>query len=269
MYRLLALDVDGTLLNSQGELTAPVMDALQRVCRRGVEIVIVSGRNIQGVTQVVNQLGMDLWFISSGGALITDLRREKILGRWLINNQDAGVLVGVARQGGAGIFLETDNRLYWEGPAAYLSWLTSVVGIRIDRVDDLFPILTEDLLKITLIMENEGLKLIEQDLRERQLSLNVTYSHPNYLEITAAGVTKGVALRRMAEFLGIPLKQVMAVGDGENDMSMFEVAGLGLAMGNAPEVVRRAADWVVPTNDEDGLVAAIRLLEESIESHHA
>ena len=79
------------------------------------------------------------------------------------------------------------------------------------------------------------------------------------MEITPAGVNKGVAVQHMASYLNIPMSQVMAVGDGENDIPMIKVAGLGVAMGNAPQVVKDAADLVVPTNDEDGLVKALQL----------
>jgi Cof subfamily protein (haloacid dehalogenase superfamily) len=97
------------------------------------------------------------------------------------------------------------------------------------------------------------------------LDINLTYSAPHYLEITRHGVTKGAALTNLARFLGIPLEQVAAVGDGENDISMFEVAGMSIAMGNAAPQIQQAADLVAPSNDEDGLVWALKVVEEQFE----
>ena len=130
------------------------------------------------------------------------------------------------------------------------------------------PLVTPDLLggdeepnKILLIAgEGEPTKLLFALASSLQLSSTATFSKPNYLEIVPIGVNKAKALATLATTLGIELSQVAALGDGLNDVEMLREAGLGIAMGNAPEAVKSAADWITGTNDEEGVAQAVRRL---------
>jgi Cof subfamily protein (haloacid dehalogenase superfamily) len=265
MYQLIALDIDGTLFNSQGVLTPAVREGLHHIHKLGVQIVLITGRNIPGVRRALEEIGLDLWFVSSGGAFISSFRQDQILSQRFLKMVEAEMIIRLARKAGAGIFLELVDRLYWEGPAEYLDWLPSLRGLTIDRTDDLIARLVPETLKLTVIDQNERLIDTERVLVEKGLDINLAYSGPRYLEVTAKGVTKGTALQKLSEFLEIPLSKTLAVGDGENDISMISLAGLGVAMGNSPEKVKRAADLIVPSNDEDGLLTALRLIEECYE----
>ncbi len=266
MYRLIAMDIDGTLLNSKGEITDTVRSAIKKTQELGVQIAIVSGRNIPGINDVLGKLGLDLWFISSGGANISNYRMDKILWRSYLKNEDAKAVIQEARKAGAGIFLERPDRLFWEGSLHYLQWIISAKGLHIEIVNDLLGHLDTDPLKITLVGEVETVGQIELNLKAMNLEINMAYSTPRYLEITRTGVNKGAALKQMADHLNIPLGEIIAIGDGENDIPMFAVAGLGIAMGNAPENVRQAADLIVPTNDEDGLAYVLKVLDGSLQA---
>ena len=116
-----------------------------------------------------------------------------------------------------------------------------------------------------MVEDHSTLVESEAKLRRLELDINLVYSAPHYLEITRRGVTKGAAVANLTRFLGIPPERVAAVGDGENDISMFEVAGLAIAMGNAAPHVQQAADLVAPSNDEDGLAWALKVVEEQFE----
>ena len=133
------------------------------------------------------------------------------------------------------------------------------------KVEDLLQVLQTEPLKLVLVKDHTDLLENEAKLRRLNLDINLVYSAPHYLEITRRGVTKGAAVANLASFLGIPAERVAAVGDGENDISMFEVAGLAIAMGNAAPQVQQAADLVAPTNDQDGLVWALKVVEEQFE----
>jgi Cof subfamily protein (haloacid dehalogenase superfamily) len=266
MYRLIALDIDGTLFNSQGMLPPAVRERLHHIHKLGVQIVLISGRNVPGVRRALDEIGLDLWFVSSGGALISSFRQDQILSQRFLKMVEAEIIIGLARKAGAGIFLELVDKLYWEGPVEYLDWLPSLHGLTIDITDDLIARLVPETLKLTVIHQSERLIDIENVMIEKGLEINVAYSGPRYLEVTAKGVTKGAALQKLAEFLEVPLSKTLAVGDGENDISMISLAGLGVAMGNSPEKVKMAADLIIPSNDEDGLLTALRLIEECYEA---
>ena len=259
MYRLVALDVDGTLVDSKGVITPTVRQALEETIDNGVEVVIISGRNAEGVSLIINQIGRDLWYVSSGGAMTGRLGTNEIIRQAFIDQATMRTIIELAREAGAGIFVELPRKLYWEGDERYLTWLTSIEGVNICKMEDILQDIHSEPLKMTLVMEREPLLDLEKKINELQLDLHITYSSPVYMEITPAVVNKGVAVQHMASYLNIPMSQVMAVGDGENDIPMIKVAGLGVAMGNAPQVVKDAADLVVPTNDEDGLVKALQL----------
>jgi len=104
------------------------------------------------------------------------------------------------------------------------------------------------------------LSKIERKLRLLNLPVYLTYSAPTYLEITRSGINKGEALKILATYLAIPLEHILVIGDSHNDISMFDIAGIAVAMGNAPEEVKAAANLVAPSNDEDGVAWVLREL---------
>jgi Cof subfamily protein (haloacid dehalogenase superfamily) len=267
MIRLVAIDVDGTLVNSRGEVTAPVQEAVQRVSRNGIQVLIISGRNTLSVESLMDQLGLSGWCISSGGALTINSRTGEILERHILNRGDAITIIQTGRENQAGILLEQSHKIYWEGPSAYIPDIIDQGKIDLHMVDDLLQVLKTDPLKLVLVKEHAALMKIEVGLRQLDLDIHMTYSTPQYLEITRSGVTKGAALGNLIRLLGIPPEQVAAIGDGENDISMFQSVGLGIAMGNAAPHVQQAADLVAPSNDQDGLAWALDIVEGHNGSH--
>ncbi len=261
MYRLIAVDVDGTLVNSKGDISEAVRMALVEVSKVGVQIVVVSGRSVQGIHNILSRLGLGLWYVSSGGANISNYHNNIVIGQYSLSFSDAKSVIQTARAGHAGIFMELIDQLYWEGPTQYFNRLTSIKGLYIQFKDDVLKYMVTAPLKVTLVAERRELGNIERELRDKGLELNIVYSTEISLEVTGKGVNKGTAIKRLADYLEIPLSEVAAVGDGENDIPMFEAVGLPIAMGNAPDKVKQAARMVVPSNDADGLVSAIQMLD--------
>lgn len=258
--RLVALDVDGTILDSNGRLTSAVNDAIHAAVDRGIQIAIVSGRNLHGIQRVMKMLDLDLLFISSGGAVVSTAFQDPIISQSFIGFSDAQKMIRIARKYHSGIFVEMTDGLYWEGPEYYLGWLTSLTGVPIHIRADLLKEMKAAPLKLTLIKEHQDILEIEAEINAQALDVHMAFSSPNYLEITKKNINKGQALKIMADYLQIPLEQIAAVGDAENDIAMFQVCGMSIAMGNAPENVQRAATLVAPTNDEDGLAWALGVL---------
>jgi HAD superfamily hydrolase (TIGR01484 family) len=157
MLQLIALDVDGTLTNSRGEITAPVREAIHHLNMNEIRISIVSGRNTQGVESIMAQLGLNGWCISSGGALTINSLTGEVLERHLLDCSDAEVIIRTAREGHTGMLLEQALQLYWEGPRALIPDIIDLEKIQLHIVEDLLQVLQTDPLKLVLVKEHAAL----------------------------------------------------------------------------------------------------------------
>lgn len=259
-YQLIVTDLDGTLLNSRGHVTPAVAEAVRRATDAGIEFIIASGRNRPAVEPVLEELGLRTPHIGTGGAYIA-LPDGEVLFHQPVPAAYIPEIVTLTREHGLGMgFFEIDAT-YLEGPPGWVEWmlkhysspgtlvvpdiLTAGVGLpgKIFLWGDIPPLL-------------EAVDVFDR----RGLPLTLVKSLENGYEINAAGVTKGRTLQAYAELKGIPLDQVIAFGDQHNDLSMFSIAGLSVAMGNAPAAVQTAARYVAPTNDQSGLAWGIHNL---------
>src|SRR5207253_6338681 len=152
---------------------------------------------------------------------------------------------------------QTPTELYGEGRLDIIEELRATNRTWIERVDDGLAACPRPI-KISACGPRETLASLESAVVRRGLSVSLVYSGPEYLEMTAAGVSKGNALRRLVDDLGIPRDRVLVIGDAPNDVSMFQEAGLAVAMGNAAADVQGAADIVAPTLEEDGVAWTLR-----------
>jgi len=261
MARLIALDVDGTILNSESKLTEPVKKSILNLSQQGVKIIIVTGRNSFSVNRLLGQLGLDLSYVSSAGATIYNAEQKKFIGSYTLSKSVVRPLVEAGVEAGAGIFVEQPNNLLWYGADEFLGWIEKHGILAMRRVESPEEMMTQDVLKITFVNHYEKHLPLEARIREMNLPIFMVYSMPIYLEATAAGINKGAAIQELTRSLGVDLADVLAVGDSENDLSMFEMAGTAVAMGNAAQKVKDAADYVAPTNDEDGLAWVLNNLE--------
>ncbi len=272
-YDLVAIDIDGTLVTSENKLSVAVASLIRETQARGIGVTLVSGRAKMKMTPLLKELGLMLPYISSGGAHIIDpLNNLTILYRSL-GQAETAEIVELARAAQVSIISQEPDHLFYEGSVEELDQLIAVskidaigVGdfqVEILRVDDVLQA-NADPSKITLYGEPDLLLVIEKKLQLLNLPIYLTYSVPTYLEITRSGVNKGEALKLLAAYLAVPLERILVIGDGQNDISMFEIAGMAVAMGNAPDEVKEIANLVAPSNDEDGVVWVLRelVLEE-------
>jgi Cof subfamily protein (haloacid dehalogenase superfamily) len=258
-YDLVAIDLDGTLVDAQNSISEGVERALQEVRSEGIKVVLVSGRPQVAAFPIFEKLGLGLPLISSGGAYVIDLVNGTLIAEFQPPVEDIHEVVRLARAAGLTIVFQRSDAVYCEGNAEILAVLRAAVRVPIAHVEDGLLECPEPI-KISLCGPREELDRIDTEIKRRGLALSMVLSGPEYLEITAQGVSKGEALKRVAEYLRVPLKRIVAIGDAHNDISMFEVAGLGVAMGNAPPDVQAAADVVAPTIQEDGVAWALRNL---------
>ncbi|HYL44798.1 MAG TPA: Cof-type HAD-IIB family hydrolase [Ktedonobacteraceae bacterium] len=269
IYDLVAIDVDGTLVNSHSKISVEIPPLLREVQARGIGVTLVSGRPKLTLMPILAELELTLPYISSGGAFIIDPAKGAIIDQHTLGHDIVAVIVGLARTAQVAIITQEPERLYFEGDPAILEMVASASKIdltqldnkpvEIRRVADILQVCSEPN-KITLCGDPTILADIEAQVRERRLPVYPTYSAPTYLEMTSAGINKGSALKRLAAYLHIPVERILVIGDSLNDTSMFEIAGMAVAMGNAPEEVKAAAKLIAPSNDENGVAWVLREL---------
>ena len=267
--RLIALDLDGTLLNSDKQLTQQNAQALACAAARGIEIVPTTGRFFSGMPEIIRSLPYLHYAITINGAAVYDVRQDADIARAEI---PLPLAVEIMR------YLDTLPVIY----DCYMNnwgWMTRAMQLRADAfapdehylrmirnlrtpVDDLKSYLLEtgrDVQKIQLFLTDPALRLtLLRQLGGQFEGLCVSSSVPNNIEINSTDANKGEALRKLAAHLGLDISQTMAIGDGLNDLSMLRAAGVGVAMENACPEAKQAADYVTGSCDESGVAAAIR-----------
>lgn len=277
--QLLAIDVDGTLLNSRGELSAVNREALHRAHRAGMTISLCTGRNWIEAQTVIDQIGLDLTAgIFVFGAVVADLMQNRVTFRNSMSPNLADRLVRHLGNLGHHVLVLYDRTeagcdyVLVEGSGngeAYDRWLT-LTPSRAERMAEWQP---RDCppLRVGIIERPERIEKTLSGLQATfppdQAKINSIYA-PNYgfhvVECFSPKVNKWHGITQLAERLGIPLNRVATVGDDVNDLEMISHAGFGVAMGNAIPAVKAVAAWETRTNDQDGVALLIdRLLADS------
>ena len=266
--RIIALDLDGTLLNSQKELTPACRDALDRAAAAGIEIVPTTGRFFGGMPEAIRELPYLRYAITINGAQVYDIRKDAVIYRAEL---PAGQAVEIMRSLDALPVIYDCYQDNW-------GWMTRDMWERCgDYVPDehYFKMVRElrtpvDDLKRTLTERGRGVQKIQfftwdMPLRERLLreledqfeNIAVSTSVKNNVEINNADANKGAALLSLAKYLGIDRRETAAFGDGLNDLSMIEAAGAGIAMENAHPDVKACANFLTESCDADGVAKGI------------
>ena len=259
-YDLVAIDVDGTLLDSQSNLSDDTEAAIHAVRAQGIGVTLVSGRGHLPLRPLVHRLRLQQPFIGSGGAYIADPITGQVIEHSPLDRKDVEIIVGLARAAHVGIFFEEQDRLIGEASPEIIHSIRLISGVDVTETQDIWRETDAAPTKMFMTGDHAVLVPLEHEIRQRRLNVNLVYSAPIYLEVTRQGVNKGSALHRLSAHLGIPLERIAAIGDGGNDVSMFQIAGLAIAMGNALPEVKAAADVVAPTNDAGGVAWALREL---------
>jgi len=270
--KLLATDIDGTLLNPQFHISEGDLNALRRAHAAGIEIVLVTGRRHSFALPIALQLGFDLWLISSNGAVTRSLRGETFH-RDIMPAETCRDLCGAMQEFRGNTVLtfdqETKGALVLEHldeiGASIRKWLEK----NIEYIEFIVPIenaLVKDPVQAmfcgTLARMSQALRKLEaSDIRSRVTVLRTEYPQRDLsmIDVLNAGCSKGHALERWAAYRGLRRDEVMAVGDNHNDVEMLEFAGHPVIMGNACEELRGRGWRVTRGNDACGVAAAVEL----------
>jgi Cof subfamily protein (haloacid dehalogenase superfamily) len=263
--RLLVLDVDGTIAGFSNEVRQPIIEALQAVGDRGISVAIATGRMYRSALRFHAAVGSQVPLIAYNGAWIQDPKTDEVHQQLHVSSEDALVLLDYFEQpelrSRIGVHFYSQDQLYVREIVTQTESYAQRSGVEPIAVGDLRQILDYPLTKVLAMGTDPQLMLqINQTLQERYARdrLYLTQSTALFFEATHPDVNKGAAVRFLAEeLLGLEAEQVMAIGDNFNDVEMLTYAGVGVAMGNAPEPVCAIAKWIAPEVEQDGVAAAI------------
>ena len=265
--KLISIDVDGTLINRQGDLTPATRSALQRAADAGIHVTLNTGRPLSESQALLKALPMMRYVVLCTGAEVRDLQTGETIARHGLTNEENRRLYDLLSplDGMIQIFNEFDGKLYnraWDLARAdrfcppKLAKMCRETHVAVADLDAFMDGYTGTASKIHLFFPNHEEKLKAAALLQG-LPFFVSESVPNDIEVMPLGVDKGTGLSALAAYLNLTPAEVMAVGDGENDLAMLRYAGLSVAMGNACDAVKKTARVVTETNDEDGLAKAV------------
>lgn len=266
MIRLIATDLDDTLLNEHSDVTERTMTALKRVMDAGVMVSLSSGRMTEAMLPFAEKLGVNAPMILFNGALIYDHRDGRTLYANPIPAETARAVAKMVEE--MGVYLQVYpvsggyfcrektefNRKYEQS----IRVIATAVGVPLSEW------MQGDMVKMLAIAPPEVITEAQAKLKAAfQTGVNFMKSKAHYLEIVSEGIDKGRSLKALGEILGLRRDEIMAFGDGQNDATMIAYAGCGVAMENAVDECKAAAKLIAPRNTEDGVAQIIeRFLEE-------
>ena len=260
-YRLVASDLDGTLLDDEKRISGRTKEAITEYQRRGGIFTIATGRKDDSARKFAEMIQVTAPVVASNGAKVLNFTKNEVLQESFMDTELAAKAYMALRT------LKKDIIIYSDGKP-FVSGITPITSRYLDRVEIAMRVL-EDVRDLTGHIVTKILvidPLHEFDKMEKLVApifgeyLNAINSDDDFLELLPPGVSKGTGLMAVADALGIPMAETIAIGDHLNDISMIQAAGLGIAVENAREEVRRAADCITAGNNHDGVAIVIEKL---------
>ncbi|MEF2243546.1 MULTISPECIES: Cof-type HAD-IIB family hydrolase [unclassified Paenibacillus] len=254
MYKLIAMDVDDTLLSDQLTVSEETKAALKAAIDLGVTVTLATGRMYASAVQIAKQINLNVPIITYQGSLVKTLLEGKVLYERYVPTKAAVQIQQYCLQHGLHLQLYVDDLLYGMEDNEIIKEYSDRSKIPFIIEPDFNKLIDKPLGKMLIIDDPVKLDRVESELKALVgEEAHITKSKPHYLEITHKEGTKGHALRYMAEHLGCSMQETIAIGDSWNDHEMIEAAGLGVAMGNATDKLKAIADYVTLSNNEDGV----------------
>lgn len=263
-YKLIAVDIDDTLLNKKKELTPVTKAALMRAQENGVRLAVASGRLPYGVRPFAQALDIfrygGYYMGFNGGAILNS--RDELIRTSCLNSKYIAPVYDILRAYDVCTMVHKGDHIFSDNRTnRYTKVESDAVGLPVVPVDDLLSFIDWEIPKFLIGGEPDLLKVLEQDLlKALGDEVDIYLSAPWFLEVMPKGTNKGEGLKAICADAGIPLSQAIAFGDSFNDIFMIKAAGLGIAMGNAEEAVKKAANMVTADCEHDGIAVALEKL---------
>lgn len=250
-------DIDGTLLNSNHQVTAETKKAILKVVNNNVPFILVSARMPSGILPIQKTLAIDSPIISYNGALILDPATDKIIDSISLPQTDVRKIYQVINESYPSVSLNLYSYDQWVVSDSQNEWVVQeqeITGVSPVQ-HDLYAYIEEnhDIHKCLCMGEPEFINQLESALKEQCPGLSIYKSKDTYLEIMSGNASKSNAIKKLESLYQITKQEIMAIGDNYNDLDMIEYAEIGVAMGNAPDEVKAVADEITLSNDENGI----------------
>lgn len=261
MYKLIALDMDGTLLNSKKTISKENKEAIKAAKTKGIKVVLATGRPLKGIEKYLKELDLvndGDFALAFNGALVQETKTGKILSQNYMTKDDLNTLYSLSKNLNVDIHFLTINECYTPKFNVYSEIESTLSDIPLNIID--FNNVSNNLpiLKIMLVGSKNKIdkiiKIIPKKLKEKY---NVVRSASIYLEFLNKDVSKGYGIEKLCNELNLNKEEIICVGDAENDIHMIEFAGLGVAMENAYDEAKEVANYITKTNDEHGVAHLI------------
>ncbi|PLS07190.1 Cof-type HAD-IIB family hydrolase [Neobacillus cucumis] len=260
-YKMIVLDLDDTLLQDDHTISPRTKQSLMDAQKLGVKVVLASGRPTYAMYDIAEELELKEYgsfILSFNGAKITNCQTGEEIFSSTLSPETAHRLYNLSRREDVWIHTYIGDLIVTEAGNQYTDIESDITGLDIFEVDSFVASVNEPVVKVLMLDAPEKLAEVEKKLQQELADeLSVMRSKPFFLEFTEKGVTKGTSLNHLIGKLGITREEVMAIGDSYNDLAMIEFAGLGVAMGNAPEDIKEKANYVTDTNMNDGVAKVV------------
>jgi Cof subfamily protein (haloacid dehalogenase superfamily) len=255
-YRLIALDVDGTLLNDDHELTEGTKDVVQRASMAGASIVLCTGRGPSNTLYLLDEIGLKGYLITHNGAATLKSEDGSLMHGFSYGMKEASSVLVRCRERGIHYDINSVFDMYIDQVTPTVQAMYDKFGVEPIHIEDVL-VYDEPVYKISLFGTGEALDAMEAEWHDMECGLLPIRSGEQFIDLMNPLATKGNALRKLAAMMDIPREEILAIGNYFNDVAMLEFAGLGIAMDNSPEGVKAAADEVTLSNNENGVRAAL------------
>jgi hypothetical protein len=261
-YKMIVLDLDGTLTNSQKVITPRTKAALIEAQEKGITVVLASGRPTYGVLPLAEELELERYggyVLSFNGGIIYNCQTRQIVFQKQIPQKSNWQIIRAARQEGAVILTyENDTIVTDNASSEYVALESRVNHMKVKQVEDMETYVNFVVPKFLMVGDPTFLAEVEVHVKDiLGDNFSVYRSDPYFLEILPQGIDKAQCLGQLLHLLNMDVSEMIACGDGYNDLTMVQYAGLGVAMANAVPQVLAAANYVTASNDEDGVAQVV------------
>jgi cof-like hydrolase len=285
MYKLVAIDLDGTMLNSYGMVTESTKQVIKNTINKGIEVIIASGRPIDSIKTIAKEIGSENYFIAGNGALIYDIKKDEIIYEKFMNKQKVLEIIKICEENSISYNIYTEktiiakglkyNVLYYykenlkkeenkktnitivEDVYEYIKNLENEKFLKITVCDETKSVFNSIIRKLRTVEDIDVLDVLHMSRKMIKQGTEDVPIEYYYTEISLKDVDKWNAIEYLANKMNISKDEIIAIGDNINDKEMIENAKVGIAMGQSTPVITEIADFVTSNNNEDGVAKAL------------